>query len=207
MERIILPNSLLSIGYAAMSDCEQLEKVEFPENPKLLMIEDFAFMNCTNLKEFDIPASVRRIRLAPWRNCKALSHFTVSEGNKEYKVENGVLYTISGRQLVQYPAGKKDKVYQVEFGTMEIKNSAFYGNEFLEKVELPNSLETIQHLGFAECTYLNDVEFNVGLKWIGNSAFQGCTNLKKVRIIGNTEYTSGNDYGYNTFPEWTKVKD
>ena len=206
VEHISLPSSLLSIGYSAMSDCVKLEKVEFTEDPKLLMIEDFAFMNCTSLKEFEIPASVRRIRQGPWRNCKALPYFSIAEGNTEYKVADGVLYTISGRQLVQYPAGKTDKEYQVEFGTMEIDNSAFYGNEYLEKVIFPNSLETIQHIGFAECTALEDVEFNVGLKWIGNAAFKGCTSLKKVSLLGNTEYTKGNNYDYDTFPEWTKIR-
>lgn len=206
VEHISLPASLSDIGYAAMSDCEKLEKVEIAENSKLLMIEDFAFMNCSSLKEFKIPASVKRIRQGPWRNCKALRSLSINEGNPEYKVEDGVLYTISGRQLVQYPAGKRDKQYQVEFGTMEIDNSAFYGNEYLEKVALPNSLETIQHLGFAECTALKNVEFNVGLKWIGNSAYKGCANLKKVSLPGNTKYTQGNRYGYDTFPEWTKVR-
>ncbi len=90
---------------------------------------------------------------------------------------------------------------------MEIDNSAFYGNEFLEKVELPNSLERIQHLGFAECASLKDVDFNVDLKWIGNSAFQGCKSLKEVRLSGNTMYTRGKDYEYDTFPEWVKVRD
>ena len=206
VELISLPASLSSIGYSAMSDCEKLEKVEFAKDPKLFMIEDFAFMNCTNLKEFEIPASVRRICQGPWRNCKALSYFSIAEGNRTYKIEDGVLYTISGRQLVQYPAGKKDKEYHVEFGTIEIDNSAFYGNEYLEKVILPNSLETIQHIGFAECTALKEVEFNVGLKWIGNSAFLECKNLKEVRLPGNTEYTTGNLYGYDSFPEWTKVR-
>lgn len=206
VERINLPASLSSIGYSAMSDCEKLEKVVIAEDSKLLMIEDFAFMNCTALKEFEIPASVRTIRMAPWRNCKSLQSLSIKGGNPEYKVENGVLYTISGRQLVQYPAGKKDKEYQVAFGTIEIDNSAFYWNDYLEKVMLPNSLETIQHLGFAECAALKEVEFNFGLKWIGNSAFQGCKSLKKVRLPGNTEYTQGNSYGYDTFPEWTKVR-
>lgn len=177
VECISLPASLSGIGYSAMSDCEKLAKVEIAENSKLLMIEDFAFMNCSSLKEFMIPASVRRIREGPWRNCKSLRSLIVEEGNKDFKVVDGVLYTISGRQLVQYPAGKKDKDYQVEFGTMEIDNSAFYGNEYLAKVVFPNSLETIQHLGFAECTALKDVEFNVGLKWIGNSG-----SSAKVRV-------------------------
>ena len=206
VERIILPASLMSIGYSAMSDCEKLKKVEFADEPKLLMIEDFAFMNCTSLCEFEIPASVNRIRQGPWRNCKALPYFTIAKGNTSYKVEKGVLYTISGRKLVQYPAGKRDKEYRVESGTMEIDNSAFYGNEYLEKVMLPNSIETIQHLGFAYCTALKEMEFNIGLKWIGNSAFEECKSLREVRLPGNTEYTKGNDYGYDTFPEWTKVR-
>lgn len=206
VQRISLPSSLSSIGYGAMSDCEKLEKIELAEEPKLLMIEDFAFKNCTSLKEFEIPSSVRRIRMAPWRNCKSLQSLSVEDGNSEYKVENGVLYTISGRQLIQYPAGKKDTEYTVKVGTIEIDNSAFYGNEYLEKAALPNSLGTIQHLGFAYCKALKEVEFNVGLKWIGNSAFEGCASLKEVRLPGNTEYTHGKLYGYDTFPKWTKVR-
>lgn len=206
LERVKLPSSLSSIGYAAMSDCKKLEKVEFAEESKLLMIEDFAFMNCTGLKEFEIPASVRRIRMGPWRNCKSLRSISVEEGNPRYKVEDGVLYSLSGLQLVQYPAGKMDKEYQVEFGTVEIDNSAFYGNEYIEKVMLPNSLERIENLGFAGCVRLGNIEFNVGLKWIGNSAFEECLSLKEVRLPGNTEYTVGTSNGYDSFPEWTKVR-
>ena len=205
LEIVYLPASLTDIGYAAFSDCEKLENVEIAESSKLLTIMDFAFMNCISLKNFTIPSCVRHIRMGPWRNCKVLQSLSIEEGNTEYKIEDGVLYTISGRQLVQYPAGKKDREYLVEFGTIEIDNSAFFGNEYLERVKLPNSLETIQHLGFAECSKLREVEFDVGLKWIGNSAFQGCKSLKEVRLLGNTEYTSGNDYGYDTFPEWTMV--
>lgn len=203
---INLPASLSSIGYGAMSDCERLEKVDIAKESNLLMIEDFAFMNCVKLKEFEIPKSVRRIRQGAWKNCKALPYFSIEKGNEEYKVDNGVLYTISGRQLVQYPAGKRDKEYLVESGTIEIDNSAFFGNEYLESVEFPNSLQTIQHLAFADCMNLKDVKFNVGLKWIGNSAFENCKSLQDARLPGNTEYTSGNDYGYNSFPDWTKIR-
>lgn len=83
---------------------------------------------------------------------------------------------------------------------------AFYSNEYLEKVMFPNSLKIIQHFGFAECSRLKEVEFDVGLKRIWNSAFQGCESLKEVRLPGNTEYTSGNDYGYDSFPVWTKMR-
>lgn len=205
VERINLPASLMNIGYAAMSDCEELEKVEIAKDSKLMVIEDFAFMNCLRLKGFTIPASVKSIRQGAWRNCKALPSFSLEDGNENFKVADGVLYSISGRQLMQYPAGKRNKDYAVEAGTMEIDNSAFYGNEYIESVWFPNSLKSIQHLAFAGCRKLKEVKFNSGLRWIGNSAFEDCESLKEVKLPGNTEYTQGNDYGYNTFPKWTKL--
>lgn len=204
--RISLPSSLSSIGYCAMSDCEKLENVDFGVGSKLLRIDDFAFMNCTSLKKFEIPASVELIRQAPWRNCIALPYLSVIDGNSNYKSVDGVLYTISGRKLIQYPAGKRDREYCVESGTIVINNSAFYGNEHLEKVVFTSSLVEIDHLAFYGCTKLRDVNFNSGLKRIGNSAFEECKSMKKVRLPGNTEYTQGNEYGYDSFPEWTEVK-
>lgn len=206
LKLISAPTSLKSIGYCSMSDCLGLERMALPEDSELMTIHDFAFENCGSLEEFIVPASVRHIRQGAWRNCKALPYLTVAEGNREYKSVDGVLYTISGRQLVQYPGGKKSKEYMVESGTIEIDNSAFYGNGYLEKVTMPNSLQTIQHAAFSGCSGLKEVEFNVGLKWIGNGAFEECRNLKVVRLPGNTEYTHGNEYGYDSFPEWTRVR-
>ncbi len=205
--RVSLPKSLTSIGYRSMADCKRLEHVEIPTESQLLGIMDYAFMDCLNLKEFKIPASVRRIRQGAWRNCKALTAFTLEEGNRRYKVEDGVLYTISGSELVQYPAGKTNKDYIVASGASDIDDSAFYGNEYLEKVKLPHSLKVIQHCAFGNCTSLKEVAFNVGLEWIGNAAFENCTSLKEVRLPGNTEYTKENLYGYNSFPDWTKVRE
>lgn len=207
LKQVYLPASLTSLDYCLFSNCKELEKVNIAADSQMLGIMEFAFENCEKLKEFEIPASVSLIREGPWRNCKALPYIKVAEGNKNYRSINGVLYTISGRKLIQYPAGKRNKEYVVESGTIEIKNSAFYGNEYLEKVEFTSSLEDIAHLAFYGCTRLKDADFNIGLKWIGNSAFQECCSLKNVRLKGNTAYTTGKDWGYNSFPDWTKVKD
>lgn len=95
---VSLPASLKNIGYCAFSDCSELEHIDLPVESELMTIMDFAFMNCTSLSKFEIPASVGLIRQAPWRNCKALPSLSVADGNRNYKSVDGVIYTISGRK-------------------------------------------------------------------------------------------------------------
>ena len=55
-----------------------------------------------------------------------------------------------------------------------ITRNAFQENTQIEKVILPQTIEKIELFAFRDCSNLKEVEFNEGLKVIGDSAFWGC---------------------------------
>lgn len=208
LETIILPVNLMNISYCMFEKCPRLKNVVIPKETLLTEIESFAFMDCHSLTTFTIPSEVEKIGEGPWRNCFALESIEVSEDNEFFFSREGVLYTDNLPQtLVQYPAGKKDESYDVLYGTEYIGNSAFYGNQFLEKVSFPASLREISHIAFCGCSKLKDVVFNGdNLYFIGNGAFRDCSSLKEITLYGDLKYTHNNDSYYDTFPKSTTVK-
>ncbi len=67
----------------------------------------------------------------------------------------------------------------------EINNNAFYECEHLQKVVLPQSLQSIWEKAFRYCRSLTEVEIPPQVWHITDDVFEGCTSLR--RIILHTE--------------------
>lgn len=203
---VILPSSLKNLGYYMFGDCDKLKSVYVPMDSKLDVIESFVFTDCPSLEAFYIPTSVSEIQEGPWRNCKSLEELRIANNNYNFHVYDGVLYNHDRKHLIQYPAGKKDKEYFVGYGTQSIDNSAFYGNDYISKITLPASLDSISHIAFFDCSNLQDIVFNNVVEFIGNKAFAKCPKLQAIQLYGNPQYTyDGADDPYNTFESYTKI--
>ena len=57
-----------------------------------------------------------------------------------------------------------------------------FRNTKLEKIVIPEGIETIGQGAFAECENLTSVTLPSTIRSIGDWAFQGCTNLTEVII-------------------------
>lgn len=201
---VSIPVSLKKLSCSMFYGCPNLKNIIVPEESNIREIDSFAFADCTSLNSSYIPKSVVVIGKGPWRGCKSLEKLTLSESNYEFVEQDGVLYTDWQGHLIQYPAGKKDKEYHPLFGTKAIANSAFYGNPYLEKVNIPTSLDSISHRAFYDCASLNDVAFNGKITFIGNKAFAQCPQLKYITLYGNPHYTIDGGI-YDTFDINTNV--
>ena len=63
-----------------------------------------------------------------------------------------------------------------------ISEGAFMFKKYIEKVNIPNSVEEIQSHAFNQCTNLREVAFGNGIKIIGTNAFYYCENLKTITL-------------------------
>ena len=72
-------------------------------------------------------------------------------------------------------------------GIKSIGRGAFFRSDCLLKVEIPESVETIEKGAFLYCYYLNEVKLSEGLKSIGDRAFECCPNLVKIEIPSSVE--------------------
>lgn len=212
LETVKISTPLENISSTMFADCPKLQTVIIPDDSHLQSIGSSAFWNCSSLSEFTIPEKVETINEAPWSNCGSLKCLKVAERNHNFRVEDGVLYNNRNHTLIQYPGGKRDKVYKVAIGTVGIEKAAFYGNSYIEEVIFPASLEYIHHFAFYGCSSLREVEFNSCDVILGSRTFQKCPNLHEMVVYGFTRYIADepaepecNFEGNNTFDPFFEV--
>lgn len=144
---INFPTSLKSIGFSAFAHCKKLKKVHLPEG--LESIDNSAFFECVNLEKINFPASLKRMGEYVFSTCTKLKS-----------------------------AGPYGSGASVEFGaTDKLINDLFGSCHYLERVSLPEGLETIGSAAFRGCKYLTKINLPASLKTIRDQAFFGCEKL------------------------------
>lgn len=116
-------------------------------NEGLEDIGDKAFEK-SSLEEISISSTVRQIGLSPFKECIALISISVSNNNNFYQDINDGLYNKNGTTIISYALAKESLSFNVPKGVIEIAESAFAGVQYLEKIELPDTINTIGHLAF-----------------------------------------------------------
>ena len=164
-----------------------------------------AIENCTNLKNLVISSNVNTIESGNFRSCLNLENISVASDNCNYADENGVLYNNDKTELIKYPSGKIDDVYEVNDGTSkispyafeqsfnllsvilpygltEIGDSAFENCKGITSIEIPNRVSEISYFAFCGCSALETVEIPKSVTKIAGFLFADCTSLTSVKI-------------------------
>ena len=89
LKSINLSNNLKTIGAYVFAGCTKLVSLEFPNG--LSTIGKYAFDACTNLETIKFPNTVNAIGGTAFINCGKLKNIELEEGNKNLKLENGIL--------------------------------------------------------------------------------------------------------------------
>ena len=144
IEKIILPESLLSIGRACFSGCSHLKEIVLPEHLK--SIGSSAFYNCANLKKINIPKNLSFIDKMAFMNCTNLTAFEVDKDNPYFASdENGILYDKNFETIIAVPrkfyAEKKELILPE---VKAIEKYAFDSCEHLERIVIPESISEVQ---------------------------------------------------------------
>ena len=136
-----------AIGDSAFLGCTSLESVVIPNG--VTSIESEAFLECTSLKSVEIPDSVTSIGNSAFKGCTSLEGIEVANSNTAYSSNEGVLFDKDKTQLIQYPCGKTDTLYNIPDSVTSIGAVAFKGCTSLKSVEIPDSVESIGDYAFA----------------------------------------------------------
>lgn len=214
LESISIPSSVPVIGNNAFYQCSSLNSVTISEGVETIGKEAFLF--CDSLEVVNIPASVTDIEGAPFLACESLVSINVAPSNLNYKGVKGVLFSIDGSILVQYPAGLEDESYVVPDGVAAIGYGAFGWCTSLESIIIPDSVTTIGERAFEECIYLESIIIPASVISMGADVFWYTPNLRDVIFLGNAPTvdsgTLSNDPGFTawflpgaqgfTTPEW-----
>lgn len=166
---VVIPEGTVSIGAHAFGAYYSDVGMELPEltlPTTLKEIGDGAFYCChgAGLVSLDLPEGLERI--------------------------NGA-FASSGLESVTIPASIRD--FTMAFASSSLTNvtiangvgmisrEGFRGVP-IEKMEIPGSVTNIDSRAFWECTFLESITLNEGLKTIGDCAFLDCDSLGTIEI-------------------------
>ena len=199
-----LPKNFILIGIWIATDLRKLNSIRIEDYENLKMIS-FMTKGPKRIIFADKKKVGQKELLQNVSNPK-LEYFDLESRQRALKSIDGVLYSKKGDRLICCPAGRRHLV--IPEGVTEIEPRVFSCCD-IESVEFPDSLRIIgegafshcdklksikfgngiEKIGsqnddegcfFAYCTELEEIEFPPSLKYLGQNAFYGCKNLKRV---------------------------
>ncbi len=163
LQKIKLPEGIISIKNGAFLFCENLRTIVLPNTVK--EIENQAFKGCTNLRTIVIPPLVKRIYAGTFDGCSNLTTMVFLEGKKKLEFRNNKeLYDLPIKTLYLGRLCYKDNGRSpTDYDIFDIK-----------------TLETL---------ILGNEPFYIGSAWpIGDDGFHNCRNLKNIYCINKEPY-------------------
>lgn len=187
---ITIPDTVKSIDAEAFWGCSALDSVKLGKS--LTSIGHNAFIDCNSLTSITIPENLTTLGGGIWP--KSIINIDVDEKNTTYKSINGILYSKDGNTLLVYPQGRTDVSFTVPNFVLTIRS--FYGNPHIKSVVIGNSVVSIEHGAFMNCSSLEKIYIPDSVTNIGDSAFWECSKLNDI-IIPASITTMGRQVFYN----------
>ncbi len=177
---LIVPDSLLYVGNEAVDGTRWLDEI-LPDGPVYIgsvfyrykgemteksfalkegtvAVTPGAFWNFYDVETLSIPSSLAEVNDYDLFDLHSLKAFKMAKDGEYCRVEDGVLFSVDGTQLLCYPPQKADKSYEVPFGVETLAWHAFMDNEFLEELTVHDTvrsaMETVEN-----CPSLKDVYY------------------------------------------------
>ncbi len=162
--------SVTSIGNYAFSNCTTLKNITIPDS--ITKIFDHAFWLCSGFTNIYIPNSVSEIGTSAFQGCSKLLSVTFEENNQS-------LYFYSGSQF----AGCLSlTTINIPDGATSISHGMFSGCSSLTSITIPDSVTSIGNYAFSGCSSLTNITIPDSVISIGSSAFSGCSSLMSITI-------------------------
>lgn len=196
LAEINLPSTLKKVGAHAFDYCISVKKVEIPNS--VIQIGDGAFMRCKSLSDVTLPSSLERYGYQVFTGCNMLAELKLATGNTNFRVGNGILYSFSGDELIDYPYGKSEAKIKISENVKSIRSYAFYKDTTQSDAELSDyiteidfsKVEKIGAYAFANRNAIGAVVLPSTLKEISTTAFNECKEIVAYRIENNLNYVS-----------------
>ena len=145
----------------------------------VILISSYAFAYCEELKEINLPYTVKEIGKGAFNNCIALEKVNF---NKVYKVHDQAFMNCSSLREINLP----DTV-------VHIGRNAF-SNTGIKEVNIPSSVSALCNECFSGCEDLEKIYLPSTLKQFDRNMFKDCPNIKVIEVDPkNTIYDSRNN--------------
>ena len=138
IEKVVIPETVITIGGDAFQNCAVLKEVELPDN--LNTIEWSAFYGCMSLRKIMIPASVRKIENSAFTKCKGLEEVEMSYETTDSSVVGRDALTLGSSVFSDCISLNKIKLSD---NITELGHSEFEGCKSLKELIIPESVTTL----------------------------------------------------------------
>ncbi len=155
------------------------------------VIADYAFYNCVNLTNIEIPNSVTNIGYSAFMYCSidnlSIPDSVVSIDAKAFALCSNLTSIELSSNLINIGGAtfyRCSKIETIVFpkGLTIIGEKMFFNCGGITSIEIPDSVINIGEYAFFDCTSLTSVEIPDSVTSIGYSAFSACTGLASVEI-------------------------
>ncbi|MDE6330332.1 MAG: leucine-rich repeat protein [Muribaculaceae bacterium] len=191
LKEVVIPPSVVSLGLGAFRNCTRLASLEIPRS--LVTIGDAAFEGCTSLTELTVPNTVNTIGAGAFNICRNLNNLIIEDGEYELKFES-----LDGSTVGSFNNCPLRTTYLGRNVLHLNVDQPFRANGALTYLTLGRFVNTISASAFEYCTGLREVEILGSLTSIEPSTFRYCMALEKITIpypvaeIGISAFSSCN---------------
>lgn len=171
---VIMPNTILGVGYQAFYYCERLVYVAMGNS--VYNIDDAAFSNCSNLTDVTIPNSIINIGAYAFSYCYNLKSIIIP--NSVSEIKEGLFNGCVGLEIVTIG----ESVECIGVG-------AFQSCKNLKQITIAKAVKSIGEGAFAYCSGLLSLELGEQLNSIGENAFYNSSLIKEIKVFNPIAYS------------------
>ena len=135
------------------------------------------FYDCPQLQSLYIPKKVKYWPTV--RKCPKVK-ITISSSNPYLKVINNDIYSKNGKTLYSVASTKAN--YKVKKSVKVIDDGAFYKNDNIKSIYLPDSVKKIGDEAFGDMKNLQSIRFSNSIKELDYAIFNKCKKLTTVKL-------------------------
>lgn len=139
------------------------------------------------LREVFLPDTLINVGESAFAYADTLEAIHVPGTSGNYCTEDGVLYDMRYRILIQYPCGKKDIEFTVHDWANAVGMHAFTGNDHLQRIIMPDSVKEIYDGAFMDCQGLKYAYLPTQTDFLGTGIFELCEHLLTVTFPENID--------------------
>lgn len=192
IKKVVIGEGITSIGKDAFVSEKNIMEVSFPKTLK--SIGDWAFWGCEALESISLPENLESLGEVAFEKCTFLKNITVAEGNKNFAVKDGVLYSKDLKTLILYPCAMEGENFDIPDGVKNIGKYAFDYNRYLSSITIPDSVRSFgKGIPFTEAKSIKTInvsENNAAFKSMDGNLYSrdGKTLIKYAIGKSNKEF-------------------